>query len=733
MKRQRATTTKGSRIYSYGAIFVDGDRLCRAGVRTVEPTLDRALRQANMYRNKWLEVRCNEQEAYRALRRANVPDLDVLETQLDKLDEEREAACQEIRLRRRAEHAAKLAKARREKTPLPKRERTQYPDINARLDDIAEERRPLYEEIKKVRKPFDKTMAEWTAQRTLQEQTLAVARGYGSWVEGEYKARDNWGKGRVNAEVFAEMLADPKVPEIWKDLQRIKAAFDDEQKLAREWIDIPSGTKGLVEKAVAEGLSSVSRLQQQGVFASVNFRTYQEEGRLGIHFNRGITWEELCQTNGSFCIRRRGEKGKFPHEAYDCWMPLTPGKKPKRAHFLIVEDRPMPPRARIKDLWILAKKRGIRTTFQLQFSCEVPVEDLAREKGKRGTAALHLAYRHDGEGVRVAWLDSDVPILDQDGQDLRGAIHVPTKSVVDVEASKELRSHQDKLWDLIQPTAIEWLKSAPEWAQRQCANIERWRNPIRLIRVIDRLSEERLGERRKILWRQWLDECIPERPVGMSNRDWREKRQAESSDLFGEVDSILEWAKENRVTDADTLVMDWWARKHMHLVDLSERRRTSGFAHRNDWFRVVVARTRRSVARIVIDDQDLRAAAKKAAPNATKELPNPVRGQRVNAAPGKLRQFMVEVFGDDASEVSIKGMAQRCHCGAEIEKSDEVTVVCVAGHSVDRDQNVAQQMLHREWSGSAETPQPARSRSHSKKNRSRAQKLGTAEPATAAE
>lgn len=742
---------KLSRIFHLGAILIQDGKLYRSGVKRLGPDLDRALRRTNDYRNKILEINKNKQTKYREIRRRHVPQLEVLEAKLDELDKAREEALEEIRVRRRTEHAtrltayrkalAKYKKNKEGKEPKPpKRERKQYEDIEVRLDDIVEKRRPLQEEIKTTRQPFDKLIEKWKDQWGLQAETIAVERGYGCWKEkktkkGEikrtYDGHDNHGKGRVNAEVTASMLADPAVPEAWKEIHRSEQSFDAELKAERKKIDISSGTKGLTEKAVKSAVSNVARIQRTGVFAELKFRRYEEEGRLGIHFSKGITWDELCEAPGSFSIRRRGEKGRFSHEAYDCMMPLTRGSKPKLAHFLLVEDRPVPPRAKIKDLWILATKRGVHTTFELQLSCEVLPEDVVREKGKRGTAALHLAYRSTAKGdIRVAWLDADVPIPDHNGNDLRGPICIPAKARVDAESGPEFRSHQDMLWDMIQPTAIEWLKTAPEDVQEDCKNIEKWRNPIRLVWAVDKVAEERLGKRRKVLWRQWLDECIPKRPPRMNEKDWRKKRKEESADLFGEIDTVLEWARANNVTDAYTLILDWWARKHVHLVDVGGRRSTRGLAHRDDWFRVVVARTRLAVANIVVDDQDLRAAAKKASSDAasSEELPAPVRGQRTSAAPGRLRALMVEVFGDDAKKVGIDGMAKTCHeCSAEVRKSNEVHVECGGGHSFDRDWNITRQMLQREWSGDSKPPRPARSKKHRQKKGKETEKVSKTE------
>lgn len=726
MKRQRESKVRESRIYSFGAVLIQEEygeeKLRRGGARTLDPELDRELRRGNMYRNKLLEIAERSQAAYRQIRRDHSPELDAVETQIDALDARREALLDEIRERRRADHSRRLHAAREEHGAdaevAKKRER--YPDIEDRLDEIAEERKRLSDEAKGLRQPFDTLIRQVNTERKRREGELAVSRGYGTWdistnKAGEevrkYVGRDNHGKARCNAEVMAEMLADPEAPQAWKRVRESEKHFEDEKWLARGWIDLLSGTKGLIDKARDEAVAAVSKKQKHGEFARLNYRKrYTGDGRVGFHFGNGATFAALCSAMTGLRFRERpADEAETKHGrvAYDVHVPVTPGRGPRCSRFMVLMHRPLPDGALIKDAWILARRRGDRTVFSLQLSCSVLSATIAREKGE-AVAALHLAWREDDGDLRAGYFDADAPIVDRQGRDIRGPVRVPQKARDDLRMARVLRSYQDTHWDEIKPLAIEWLETTSDADQRECATIDRWRNPIRLVQVVERVAAERLGERLGELWTRWLGERIVLHEPPMPWAEWRPLRRARNQDLFPSATIVRDWAREQGAQDATTVSLAWWARKHRHLVDWEERLRTRALGHRDEALRVVIAHARRGAATLLIDDQDLRKSGKKAAENEAVETGSASRDQGRMAAPGTLRKYAKEVFADDAVVVEIAGMASRCgECGGALPKQGGIIVTCENGHSFDRDENVTRQM--RERFGAPQTPVGARS------------------------
>lgn len=687
-----------SRIYEYGAVLIVDGKPQRSGVAQLPQSMEFALRWGNMYRNKLVEITKGDEDGYRERRRKWSPRCDELEEVMEALRREAAELRKELRARRQRENAT-AGRGKRGK-------RTRYPDIEDRLAEIAAETKRLKPHHKKAKEQYDIPIKEWDERWSGRAGARAIERGYAVQnAAGKVTVINKHGKSGINEEITKEMLTDPGVPEMWKEHHRAKEDARKRRWLARAWSrdELQSGTKGLVDAAVNNGATAVRERRKKGEACELQFRAYRDEGRIGVHYSSDTTWEAMCKATQEGQVRLRlvpsPDRGTRK-QRYECRVPVAAGRKPETALFHVTVHRPLPAGTRIKDAWILVRTRGVRSTFRLQLACNVPEQSVARVTGPRGTAALHLAYRRESaERVRVGYLDADVPLpaprrdtespLVPEG-DMRGPIYIPVRAIERTQQAAELRSKAAVHWDEIRDRAIEWVSGEAEPEVRAaCRNIVHWRNPIKLARI---LVERDMG-RHKELWKQWLDE---RRPAGL--------------DLWPGHEVVERWATVQGADDPRRVAMLWWARKHLHLIDWAERNQTRAIAQRNELFRVLAAWVRAHVRDVLVDDQDLRAAKKKAAPEKQVKLTDEARALLQLASPGKLRSTFEEVFGDDAHEVAIAGFARRCHeCGADVAESGRAQVACEGGHGFDRDGNVTKHMLNCERPGAHENPGGARS------------------------
>jgi len=666
---KRKTSTTPSRVYCYGCLPPSEEDV---------KAIDQQLFLAHQHYNKLAEVELQRREAFRALRRSYVPELDEVETLIDEVQAKLDAIEEERKDGTITGDQAKLASK-----------------------PLVEERRELRQRTAPLRKVFDVTLK--AANDELKRLKEAYCKKAGS--TSPYTQR----KARKHA--LAQMLPDPQWPKQWKQVQEIeeKARAD---KPDRHELDLQPGTYLAVEAAFAQACKSKRdsspRSKRPGKKApELRTRRFDHTGKVGVQLsNKGalIPSEGPFQLDAGNCQVSEIPEGQWAtrsgrrHAYATVKLPIgkTHGKKTRYVELpVLIHRRPV---GTVKWAYIQVSRSGNRTKYELQLSLES--ETFTRRNLGAGSCSLNFGWRGMRDGrLRVAYLK------DEFGGEREFALDVPVRKAL--AYPDELKSIGDNRFNEAKETFIEWLKVGrviPEELRDEGSYLRQWRSHARFAKYAWAFTNWAFGEDRDYvdqLWRIWRTERLEAVP----------KR-----DLMSSFASLRQWLAEHGITEEVHMMgfyLELWRRKNKHLYQWECDQRKRAIRRRLDIYRNWAFQLCSTYATINIEDFDMRKVALR--PCLYQEQTRQeklARRHRVQAAVSTLRLALFSASSPgQVIEQPAEDNTRRCEfCGTvhEYDYKKTLKVLCpvcgnepVDGLEKDQDARNCENQLQRargEWS-----------------------------------
>jgi len=193
----------------------------------------------------------------------------------------------------------------------------------------------------------------------------------------------------------------------------------------------------------------------------------------------------------------------------------------------------------------------------------------------------------------------------------------------------------------------------------------------------------------------WLAKWL----AGRDLPDWliertRTLRQWRSAARLASV--VIHWRENRFAGDKDGFAaVEAWRKKDKHLYEWEANQRRKAVAWRDDLYRRVAADLSRRYKTAIVEDCNWRDVGRKPDVGENNDSGAAAR-QRTIAAPGRLKQLLVERFAETV-KAEAAYTTQRCHaCGelAHVETRTSVWVTCQqCGAAWDQDDNACRNML----------------------------------------
>ena len=317
------------------------------------------------------------------------------------------------------------------------------------------------------------------------------------------------------------------------------------------------------------------RLQAEGP----RYRRFMGEGRVGVQITGGgddvtavlagkSTRLQIDPADPSTSSRPKRRNGRIRIGSSG-----PGGRQPVWAEFRfrMHKGHALPEEGVVKRAYLVAKKIGPRTKWELQVSVADRPKDWPDRNVSDGLVAVDVGWRNLGDSIRVAyWLGSD-------GK--RGEIKIPAERVLRHQKVKDLQSIRSQNLDTIREALVAWGKDhasiLPEWFQERFAYLRQWRSQARLASAV---------------------------------RHWEQNRFPGDETMFEEA----------RV---------WW-RQDIHLYDWQESQRKGEERWRKNYFREVAAELSRHYRKVVVEDVDWSVFQRSQDPLKSKELDNERKAAR---------------------------------------------------------------------------------------------------------
>jgi len=296
----------------------------------------------------------------------------------------------------------------------------------------------------------------------------------------------------------------------------------------------------------------------------------------------------------------------------------------------------------VKRAYLVAKKIGTRTKWELQVSVAGRPKDWADRNVSDGLVAVDVGWRDMKDHVRVArWLGDD-------GQ--RGEILIPAERVQRYQKVKDLQSIRSKNLDSILSTLVSWKKQAadlPEWFQERFKGLHQWRSQSRLASAI---------------------------------KHWEQCRFDGDEAIFDEA----------RV---------WW-RQDCHLYDWQESQRKGEDRWRKNYYREVAAELSRSYRTVVVEDVDWSQFQRAQDPLKAKEVNEARKAAREERRRIAGVSYLIDALSNrmvETIEAPSRWTTQACHeCGCidHFDAENELHHTCSdCGEHWDQDDNACRNLL----------------------------------------
>ena len=641
------------RVYSYGVhCLTPAD----------QSIVNDQLHHGHRYRNRLTEIERTRRDAYRTLRMSLSPVLASLETQ----HAECEAAYQVAR-----QALSAVPKAQRDASPQVLVVRGLKQQANHVWTQVQTERRRV--ETEHFR-PYDLQF------KTLKDNAKAAHKLIDAHGHcGPHIAR------RINAEQRAIMMADPNVPDAWKAKDTAQSASEAQATAARSDSQCFPGVYLAVEAASQKSFEESPFMPR--------FARWDGHGKVGSQITKGLTTEEAlaCQSS-ALRIELVALDGHAAHKQRAIVHLRLAGRgEGTSLHLPIILHRPLPPQGDISWVYLVARRVGLRTSYEVQFTVEEP--DSRTCPTQTGAIALNLGWRVLRNGdVRVA--------TTYDG--------VHTTHLTLPASMRRQQSHTESLLGFADEhfnTARETLRQrlltldlTPEETETLgLASIAQWRSHGRLARVA-RFLTERHADLFHTLWTMW-----------------RTERLSAHLDLFDTFDVISAWASSAApgvgASFVLTVYLGFWARKDAHLIQVARDTQKKVVLHRREIYRRYAHGLANTYRNVIFGQWDKRETAELPLPEHDTRGPQEERASGIRQFVGVsvLQQALTHAFGAAFTEVvpSTRVTLDHNHCGGtSSDPLPAIPVTCdTCGQTYDQDVNAARNLFERSSGG--QNPPPA--------------------------
>lgn len=557
-------------------------------------------------------------------------------------------------------------------------------------------------DVDQVEQQINQLVVKLDQARDAISLTRAAARARGESAAQREVARDLRAQIKLlraqAREARSRIAADP---EIAARIEEANEAAAEKTRIARAASGLYWGTYLINESAMAAARTSITPPE---------FVPWRGEGRASVQLQGGIDASELhgvdTQIQIVSCPPRPGIRRRLGRSSIlRIRVQSDERKKPIWAEFVMIEHRPVPKMARVKIATVSLRRRGgtswawrLHLTVDVS-ACASPTRASATPNEARQTAvALNLGFarRPDG-GLRSGYLvgidGMEKEVLAQKSDAHRPArtgssqLHHPSGATRpsasrwtqdSLEKADAIRSQRDRDLDAMRATLCAW-KAAnedilPEWFAEKTQHLGAWRSAARFAALTFR---------------------------------WREGWFEGGDDGYD--------------------LIERWRLRDLHLERYETGMRKSTILDRREGYRILAARMADRYQELVVDNTDLRALRRSPKPEDDAEI-DAVKHQQVMAAPGELRQAMMNAFGPTrVVKLSAVNVTRRCHACGHVRdrgRGDEAREQTCPGCKItcDQDANACRNLLreHRETTPDREA---ARAAKPAKKQLTRAERM----------
>lgn len=395
--------------------------------------------------------------------------------------------------------------------------------------------------------------------------------------------------------------------------------------------------------------------------APPKFRGWRGDGRCCVQIQGGLKWGEVV--GGS---DQRLRIGMMPPPARNsqqskklALLTLRVGSDRGKPIFTTVPmflHREPPPGSIVKWVWLKARRVGVKTEWQAQFtlSREEEFADPQILSCTSGAVGVDVGWRRLQYGLRVAyWVGSD-------GK--RGQLVITNENLSRWAKAEELQSIRARNFNAAKSTLANWTNlgherlSVPEWFAKELQHLHLWKSPRKL---------------------RWLV------------RRWSTNRFAGDEGIFTPLHA--------------------WQTQEDHLYNWQANQLRKALAWRDHLYRNFAADMRRRYRLICVEKTNWSKLQKR--PTAEERLDEAARIYQRIASVGRLVQLLTEKAGE-VLRVDPKYTTQRCSdCGKmdSFDAAAELVRTCQhCGVTRDQDDRAARNLLAASGQVVVETPGPAR-------------------------
>lgn len=558
------------------------------------------LRKGSRYYNKLVEIERDRYARFAEIRRRLAPALAALEDAYETADEKVLALVRE----------AKLTRQRHWRATKGERTLAIAPELEARLEAAKAERRRISEEAKPLRKEFNQRLVP--ARKLFKERAVERAKQLSPNPDTDRLPGPRT-REKANAQVLDEMLGDLSIDEAWREVTASDHLAHRASIEARSMCELPPGTYLQVEEAFA-------RAKKDSSPRAPRFRSHRGEGKVAVQLHKK-TFADLLSGTTMLQLEPNplpGRKGRSEEHFLARIRVGSKGRDPIWLTARVRLHRRPPDDAVVKWAWLIAKKEGERTRWELQLVLDSPEFTKPRRPAGVGEGShIRLGWRTVSGGVRVALWEDDELV-------------VPESMVARAERAELLVSHADRHWDAIVAFLRRW--------QRLGGNALRW----------DWLSR---GERKRLFVRRL---CVEYARFILGSATlaalWRRWRDTRPPDLFMSLSYAQRWVRAQGSGHPHAGLAWWlftWTKKDQHLRQWAADAR-KGFENARDaLFRETAIRLSTQHETWTIDSYSVAAVKERPKPLTRRgEAPNETAQRHVQlVAPGRFREILLSVMG----------------------------------------------------------------------------------------
>lgn len=223
------------------------------------------------------------------------------------------------------------------------------------------------------------------------------------------------------------------------------------------------------------------------------------KSRIGVHFNGGIAPAAVVEGVGTlmridpvcFRLNQHNEEiatGKAARTTLQFRIGSTgrKGRKPIWATLPMIQHRPLPADARIKDAFITRKRYTVRIPWQYHLCVVLEAPSFQRtvpHPAQQGTTTINFGWRSTDQGIRVA-------LINREGQTPEEILLPP--SYIGLERKRrDLTSILAANFNAAKVKLTTWLQAhaCPEGFREAFASLAQWRSQHRFAELMDYWQE----------------------------------------------------------------------------------------------------------------------------------------------------------------------------------------------------------------------------------------------------